>query len=136
MRAIVENFRFFFCARCQVPVVVCTSCDRGQIYCAGACSEARRRESLRSAGAEYQGKFDGRRRHAARQARYRASLRNKVTHQGSVVGQPTAQLAPEKGTPAATTQVTAKRRARRRLSEGGQTCHFCGRPAGAAAGSL
>ena len=70
------------CPRCGQMFLVCSRCDRGQLYCCSACSQAARRDSLRAAGRRYQNSRSGRHRHAARQRRYRAR-RKKVTHQGS-----------------------------------------------------
>ena len=33
-----ELARRFLCARCRAPALVCSHCDRGQIYCAAACA--------------------------------------------------------------------------------------------------
>lgn len=74
--------RLFHCARCHCQVVICSRCDRGQIYCSGECSQHARRESVRAAGRRYQRSRRGRLRHAERQCRYRRR-REKVTHQGS-----------------------------------------------------
>lgn len=79
--------RFFLCARCRAQVLICSGCDRGQIYCTQACSAAARRASLREAGRRYQASRRGRITHAARARRYR-ERRNKVTHQGSPPGHP------------------------------------------------
>ena len=44
--------RLFLCAGCRDQVIVCSCCDRGQIYCAGGCArEARRRTIQRPGGA-------------------------------------------------------------------------------------
>lgn len=63
--------RLFQCALCRGPALVCSDCDTGQIYCAGGCADAARRESMRNAGKRYQATPKGRRAHAARQNRYR-----------------------------------------------------------------
>ena len=34
--------RFFLCERCRAQVLICSGCDRGQIYCTEACSAAAR----------------------------------------------------------------------------------------------
>ena len=70
--------RFFLCAGCRVQVLVCSYCDRGQIYCAGTCAPRARHESMRAAGRRYQDSHRGRRKHAERSRRYRAR-QNKVT---------------------------------------------------------
>lgn len=74
--------RYFLCARCRLQVLVCRSCDRGQIYCSSDCSVASRKESLRRASRTYQRSRLGARNHARRQRRYRARQK-KVTHHGS-----------------------------------------------------
>ena len=74
--------RFYLCQRCRTQVVICSRCDRGQIYCSDDCSKAARCEALRASGRRYQQSSKGRFKHAARARRYR-QRRNKVTHQGS-----------------------------------------------------
>ena len=74
--------RLFLCARCQAQVLVCSHCDRGQIYCAQGCAQTARRDAQRAAGRRYQASRRGRVNHAARAGRYRAR-QNNVTHQGS-----------------------------------------------------
>jgi hypothetical protein len=71
--------RLFGCERCRALVLICSSCDRGQIYCAN-CSEEARRQSMRSAGRRYQATKKGRLAHAARQSAYRTK-RKYVPHQ-------------------------------------------------------
>ena len=84
--------RLFVCARCRVPVVLCSRCDRGQRYCGRTCSRAARRGSTREAARRYQHSRGGRLAHAARSRRWRQRQRlregrtpeaNIVTHQGS-----------------------------------------------------
>lgn len=74
--------RRFLCVRCRASVLVCSHCDRGQIYCAGTCAQEARACAQRAAGQRYQKSFRGRLNHAARAARYRARQKI-VTHQGS-----------------------------------------------------
>lgn len=75
--------RMFRCARnaCQKLAFVCSRCDRGQIYCSKACSQANRRAYQAAAKAVYQRTLIGRLKHGQRQRRY--SARKKVTEQGS-----------------------------------------------------
>ena len=75
--------RLFLCIRCHEQVVLCSWCDHGQIYCGRTCAELARQKSLRLARLRYQHTFNGRRNHAACQARYRARLKNKVMDHGS-----------------------------------------------------
>ena len=75
--------RFFLCVRCRAQVLICSCCDRGQIYCADGCAGLARRERQRAAGQRYQTSHRGRLAHALRARRYRARQKN-VTHQGSL----------------------------------------------------
>jgi len=74
--------RFFLCRRCRAQTLICSRCDRGQIYCSADCSQAARRHSVREAGRRYQASRRGRHAHAERARHLRARC-NKVTHQGS-----------------------------------------------------
>lgn len=85
--------RRFVCERCRTPVLVCSHCDRGQIYCAGGCGAMARGERQRDAARRYQCSRRGRFKHAARTRRWRerqaVSTRlatttpaQSVTHQG------------------------------------------------------
>jgi hypothetical protein len=89
--------RRFVCARCRVPVLVCSRCDRGQIYCPTGCAAVARRQSQHEAGRRYQRSRPGRFKHAARTRRWRerqsllampvaqaaTTTPQSVTHQGS-----------------------------------------------------
>ena len=67
--------RLFLCARCRVQVVICRSCDRGQVYCSETCSQIRRTERQRQANARYAKTRVGQQNNAKRQAHYRARKR-------------------------------------------------------------
>ena len=71
--------RLFLCIRCLAQVVLCSWCDHGQIYCSEVCAFFARQKSLRLARSRYQKTLNGRRNHAACQARYRLKLQKKVT---------------------------------------------------------
>jgi hypothetical protein len=90
-------------------VLLCSRCDRGQRYCGRACSRAARDDSRREAGRRYQRSRRGRVAHAARSRRWRQQhqactspdlgdaepdidISNFVTHQGSAIPAPDAQL--------------------------------------------
>lgn len=78
--------RLYNCHRCYQQVLICSSCDRGQIYCGQKCGQLSRKQSIRDAGIRYQKTSQGKLNHAKRQREYRARQReNKkiVTHQGS-----------------------------------------------------
>lgn len=76
--------RLYHCTRCHAQVFICRRCDRGNIYCASGCAREARQQSLSESGRRYQQTRRGRRHHAARQQRYRARQKQKVTHQGSL----------------------------------------------------
>ena len=77
-----ESGRFFLCALCRRQALICSRCDRGQIYCAGDCRFEARKMRRREAARRYQRSRNGRFNHAARSRRYRARAKI-VTHQGS-----------------------------------------------------
>jgi hypothetical protein len=91
----------FLCGLCRAQVVLCSGCDRGQIYCARGCAVQARGRAQRATGRRYQASRPGRFAHAARARRYRARCKI-VTHQGSaepaggdLLGCETAVVAPE-----------------------------------------
>ncbi len=113
--------RLFNCARCRCQVVICSHCDRGNIYCGRGCSYSARRESQRAAGRRYQRSRQGRFTHAARQRRYRAR-RQEVTHQGSAALPPNASLDPE-------SRASPRQHISSPVTHAlGLRCHFCHRP--------
>ncbi len=75
--------RLFQCALCHAQAIICSKCDHGQIYCSDSCSALARQQSLRAAGKRYQATVNGKRNHAARQARYEMKVKTNMTHQGS-----------------------------------------------------
>ena len=77
--------RFYNCVRCHQQVIICTYCDRGNIYCSGKCAKLARKENLKQAGRRYQNTARGKLMHAARQAKYKRTQNKKMTHQGSPV---------------------------------------------------
>ena len=116
-----ELARRFLCARCRAPALVCSHCDRGQIYCAAGCAAVARQHSQRDAGRRYQGSLRGRFRHAARTRRWRERVAllavsaarsematpQSVTHQGSPLPPSDAVLAVPSPMPAAATPAPA-----------------------------
>lgn len=76
--------RLYYCALCHAQSIICSHCDRGQIYCSDTCSRAARLKSCREAEKRYQHTPGGKHKHAARQKRYRERLSKKVTDHGSV----------------------------------------------------
>ena len=75
--------RLFNCTLCHAQAVICSRCDRGNIYCGSGCSQYARAKNHRLANQTYQNTSKGRRVHAERQQRYRERQITKVTDQGS-----------------------------------------------------
>jgi hypothetical protein len=116
-----SSARLFNCARCRCQVVICSHCDRGNLYCGKRCSQAARRQSVRAAGERFQKSRRGRFAHAERQHRYRRRRRQKVTHQGSPPGIPDETLPAESRRSARRSEVPAA------VPADGIRCHLCGR---------
>jgi hypothetical protein len=85
--------RLFLCAGCRAQVVVCSGCDRGQVYCPDGCAKRARHRTLRQAAQRYRRTGRARRMQAARTARWRARRRERVTHHGSPAPVASALLA-------------------------------------------
>ena len=113
--------RLFLCAGCRNQVIICSCCDRGQVYCKEGCAARARQRTLQTAGRRYQASPRGRRRHAARMSRYR-SRQKKVTHHGSPASAPSDLLA---AVAIAAVRDDAPFAAGPRLP--GPHCHWCGR---------
>jgi hypothetical protein len=64
--------RLFLCADCRAQAVICSCCDRGQVYCAGDCAQRARRRKQDAAGRRYQTSRRGRLAHAERARRYQS----------------------------------------------------------------
>ena len=75
--------RLYQCMLCHKQVLICSFCDRGQIYCSKVCSSIARKQSQKLSAVRYQKTLNGKLHHAARQARYRYTHKKIVTHQGS-----------------------------------------------------
>ena len=125
--------RFFLCCLCRQQVLICSHCDRGQIYCAGDCRGYGRRMRRREAASRYQRSRQGRFNHAARSRRYRARQKI-VTHQGSPGLAPDAcvpevSTATQERTPPgarAAALNSTRARAQRADVTFGRHCHWCG----------
>ena len=110
------TLRLFLCIRCHAQVVLCSGCDHGQIYCGRVCAFFARQKSLRLARSRYQKTFNGRRNHAACQARHRTKLKNKVTDHTSPPLAQNASMEPLENKPEKTENGQ---------SEPALTCCFC-----------
>ena len=109
--------RLYLCARCRIQVLICSCCDRGNIYCEQGCAEESRRSKRRASTQRYQSTPRGRRNRADRNRRYRARRRQqKVTHQGSLL-QASGVVMPESSISSRTPRSFPPWR-----------CHWCGRP--------
>ena len=95
-------------------MIVCTHCDRGNIYCGSSCATQSRIQNHRIANQIYQKTFRGKQKHSARQRHYRLRQKQKVTDQGSA---PVSQndLLP-------VTENGAKK-----IVPALMHCHFCGK---------
>ncbi len=113
--------RLFLCAGCHAQVIVCSCCDRGQVYCNSGCASRARFRTVRVAGRRYQESHRGRRAHAARMGRYRAR-REIVTHHGSPPPPTDDLLSPDAMT-ATRDDVAPADRPRPAVAH----CHWCGR---------
>jgi hypothetical protein len=113
--------RLFVCVGCRSQALICSCCDRGQIYCAGDCADRARHHAQRAAGRRYQSSRRGRLAHAVRARRYRARGK-KVTHQGSPLRAADDPLA--SGSQAIASDAKA---VTDRLSPPASHCHWCGR---------
>lgn len=79
----LPSSRVFECANCSKQIRICTLCDSGQSDCSDVCNIIRLRKFWCKASAKYQDTHKGRKKHAARQARYHAGLKKKskkMTH--------------------------------------------------------
>jgi len=109
----MSSARIFSCTRCHRQVVICSCCDRGNIYCGPCCSQEAREESLHEAGKRYQNTFAGKINHAERQRRYRERAK-KVTHHSSIE-------------PGNNDLLQSQDHELENLSQNGDIyCHFCG----------
>ena len=113
--------RLFVCMGCRSQALICSCCDRGQIYCADDCADRARHHAQRAAGRRYQTSRPGRLAHAARARRYRARGK-KVTHHGSPLRPPADLLTPSSPATASDANAWAER-----PSPSASHCHWCGR---------
>jgi hypothetical protein len=120
--------RLFLCARCRAQVLVCSCCDRGQIYCAGGCAQEARYQAQRAAGQRYQASRRGRVNHAARSGRWRSRQKN-VTHQGSPLQPPSDAVSVDAAPAANSPPATPANDVATPFPSHGQPawrCHWCG----------
>jgi len=123
-----ESLRYYLCARCRALTFICTSCDRGQIYCPGDCARVARETSRREANRRYARTAKGLLSSAGRSKRYR--VRRCVTDQGSLSDCSRVVLDPSTTNAVAETSFTEpppimKLKPDAGLGNGFQ-CSFCG----------
>lgn len=112
-----DTARLFNCKRCHRQCIICSHCDRGNIYCGPICARKSSAQNHRIANCIYQKTFRGRQKHALRQTHYRQRQKEKikkVTDGGSVY-LPSRDLLP------ATENDTKK------IMSEQMHCHFCGK---------
>ena len=78
-----RSARIYVCARCNCNVMICSHCDRGNIYCSGECAAQARKEKQTKTQKSYQNTPEAHSLHALRQQAYRQRQLEKVTHQSS-----------------------------------------------------
>ena len=112
--------RTYLCVSCYQRAIICSQCDRGQIYCSRDCASRVRHSRLREAGRRYQATDRGRRLHAERSRRYRERNQH-VTHQGSAPEATAREII-------VTDVVLAVPSSKQTRSAGNKVhyCHFCG----------
>jgi hypothetical protein len=106
-----NSIRLYRCARCHCKVVICSDCDRNNIYCSESCSQDARLQCCRLSNQRYQQSLKGRLKHALRQRRYRARIKKVTDHTSSFT--PSNDLLFPEPRPS----LLARDR-----------CHFCGEP--------
>lgn len=72
------SVRRYHCARCHRPVLICSHCDHGHIYCFEGCREQADKERRRRNAKRYQSSPKGRRNNAQRQCRHRERHRSRA----------------------------------------------------------
>lgn len=114
--------RHFNCVRCHTRVIICSRCDRGQIYCASDCAKQARKQHQQYSRDRYRLSRKGRLNNALRQRRHRSRIQQKVTEHGS--GQVMfVDSLPDKTTVSASTRRTTCAPTHTTAV----CCHFCAR---------
>jgi len=112
--------RHFNCVRCHTRVIICSRCDRGQIYCASDCAKQARKQYQKSSCDRYRLSRKGRLNNALRQRRHRSRIQQKVTEHGSVQSAFVDSI-PDKTSTCSTTQSPTCTAAQLNTLH----CHFC-----------
>lgn len=80
---LMKSARLYHCVRCRDQCIICSDCDRGNIYCGHACASCSRIQNHRISNQKYQKTFRGAQKHAVRQRNYRLRQKKIVTDEGS-----------------------------------------------------
>lgn len=80
-----RSARLYNCARCGCQVIICSHCDRGNIYCAGDCARLSRQEKVKATQKRYEQTQKAKIAKSKRQYNYRQRQKDKATDQGSRV---------------------------------------------------
>ena len=115
-----KTARDFNCVRCHRQVIICSACDRGNIYCGLPCSRQAHVINHRLANQRYQDTLKGRQKHAARQRRYRQREKEKQQKKQKVTDRGSPDLSVSDLLPREQSQD------QRRLMEP-MNCHCCGK---------
>ncbi len=78
--------RLYNCVLCHCLVVICSPCDRGNIYCKNGCAKLARKELQSKSNQRYQNTRRGKLKHAVRQKNYMLRIQQKIkvmTYEGS-----------------------------------------------------
>lgn len=113
----MKDARLYQCVHCNCQCIICSDCDRGNIYCGSVCTKQSRIQNHRIANQFYQKTFRGRQKHALRQNHYRQRQQEKikkVTDQGSTLIPPNDLL------PIAENDT-------KKMTSEQMHCHFCGK---------
>jgi hypothetical protein len=113
--------RLFNCASCKSQVIICSHCDRGNIYCK-PCAPLARKKSQLGAAKRYQNTREGKLNHAARQRAYMLRKKQKMTHHTSGKPPPNDAI-PD--TP--TMMVTVAEKNNFTAANLVEVCNFCGK---------
>ena len=71
-----HSSRLFSCSFCLQQVVICSHCDRGNIYCSPKCAINARKQYCKESNKRYQQTTKGKFNNALRQKRFRARQKN------------------------------------------------------------
>ena len=80
----MKSARLYHCVRCRHQCIICSGCDRGNIYCGHDCAQQTRIQNHRISNQKYQKTFRGSQKHSVRQRNYRLRQKEIVTDRGSM----------------------------------------------------